>query len=98
MANPKPNPATQAVQMAQARYPKLLASVVGYFGPTPYGVEVVDQRTADRRLAKMTPDDMANLAATNPQAAESAAERIQVLDARRAALPPLPAQDEYVPE
>lgn len=98
MAKQRANPATQAVQIAQARYPKVLAAVKGYFGPVPYGVEQIDARTADQRLAQMTPEAMQQLAMTSPAAAEQAAQRIQVLDAKAAALPPLPGDGEYVPD
>lgn len=93
----KINPATNVVQRAQAAYPKALKAAGAYFGPVPYGKKEVDPRTADRHLLAMTPEAMTQLAATDPVAAESAAKRIEQLDIRAAARPPLPAADDYQP-
>lgn len=93
----KVNPATAAVQRAQRTYPKSIAAVRAYMGPIPYGKEIVSPETADRRLLSMTPEDMAQLAMTDPATAESAAMRIQQLETRAAARPPLPAQDDWQP-
>jgi hypothetical protein len=93
----KINPATSAVQRAQKNYPKALAAVKAYMGPVPYGKQPIDPRTADRRLLAMTPESMTQLAMTDPAAAESAAQRIQQLEVRAAARPPLPSADDYQP-
>lgn len=91
----KVSPATDIVQRAQAAYPGNLDAVRSYFGPIPYGQQKVSRATADRNLAQMSPLDLANLSMTNPAAAETAAQRLQTIDERASALPPLPASDQY---
>ncbi len=87
------NPATDVVLRAQHMYPKALKSVVAYFGPVPYGKVQVDPRTADRRLLQMQPEQMAQLAATDPQAALAATARIKQLETRVSARPAPPTDD-----
>lgn len=89
------NPATDAVQRAQAAYPKTLKSVVNYFGPVPYGTEKVDTRTADKRLAQMPPEQMAQMAMQDPMKAAAVAQRLNTLKQRASGEMPLPAQDVY---
>ncbi len=93
MTKSKMSPATEIVQRAQALYPDYLKSVKAYFGDTPYGKVVVDPRTADKRLTQMSPENLYALSLSDPVAAEQAAQRIEVLDARAAALPPM--NDEF---
>lgn len=95
MTKQKVSRATAVVQMAQARYPELLGAARSYLGDIPYGKELVSPRTADKRLTQMSPDDMLALSMTNPVAAEQAAARIEVLDARAAALPRLPGESDF---
>jgi hypothetical protein len=94
VAQAKLNRATDIVKRAQNQYPKNLAGVKAYFGDIPYGVEVLDRRAVDKRLMTMTPDQMIQLAQTDPMQAERVAARIQQLQARSAATPPLPGQDD----
>ena len=95
MSKRKVSPATEIVQRAQFLYPDRVASVKAYFGEIPYGKELVSPRTADKRLTQMTPEDLFALSMTNPIAAEQAAQRIESLDARAAALPHLPGEADF---
>lgn len=91
----KMNPATSIVQRAQGMYPKYLKSVVNYFGDVPYGQQRVSQKTADQRLARMSPEEMAQLAMTDPVQALTAQRRLQTLQERSQSDAPLPAQGEF---
>jgi hypothetical protein len=97
---PKVSKATQVVLTARAKYPEILQGAIAYLGGSelPYMQERLDPRTADKRLMQMTTDQMAELARTDPAAAEQAAQRIATLEARQAAIPPAPLQDTWEPE
>ena len=85
------------VQRAQAQYPKNLKAVSTYFGNIPYGQQQVDSRTADKRLIAMQPQDLAQLAQTDPIQAETARQRLQTLQDRASQRQPLPGQEQYEP-
>lgn len=95
MTKTKVSPATDIVQRAQRGYPQNLDAVRSYFGAIPYGMEKVGTRTADKRLAQMSPMDLGNLSMVDPAAANVAAERLQTLEDRAAQQQPLPGQDQY---
>jgi hypothetical protein len=88
---------TNVVQRAQTQYPKNLKAVSTYFGTIPYGQQQVDSRTADKRLIAMQPQDLAQLAQTDPIGAETARQRLAKLDAKAAASPPPPGDGVYEP-
>jgi hypothetical protein len=86
---PKVNPATDIVNRARAAYPQNVAAARAYFGPIPYGAPTpVSREQADLQLAQMGPNEIIQLAQTNAIAAEQAAQRLNLMDARAAALPP----------
>lgn len=97
---PKVSRATQIVLDARSKYPGVLEGVTAYLGgrDLPYMQQRLDPRTADKRLLQMDVNQMAELARTDPAAAEQAAQRIATLEARQAAVPPAPLQDEWEPE
>lgn len=90
----KNNPATDIVTRAQGEYPKYLKSVVNYFGNVPYGQKAVSPGAADKRLLSMSPQDMAQLAAADPNAAAAAQKRLTQLNEKAQ---PLPGQDTFEP-
>lgn len=91
----KVNRMTAAVLQAQKMYPKYLQGVKAYLGAVPYGQQKIDQRTADKQLVRMTPQDIAQLAASDPIAALTAQRRLETLSQRAAERPPLPSPDAY---
>jgi hypothetical protein len=95
---PKTSLPTDIVLSARKKYPDRVQAVKSYMGDIPYLKERLDPRTADKRLLQMDPNTMAELARTDPVAAEESAQRIATLEARQAATPPAPLQDDYEPE
>lgn len=93
----KANPATDVVVRAQRAYPKTLNTVVSYFGSMPYGQRHVSSLTADKRLVQMQPQDMAQLAMTDPHSALAAQHRLGQLQQQADQTPMLPGQDIYEP-
>lgn len=92
----KVNLATEIVQRAQSMYPDYLKSAVDYIGANPpYGKKVVSPQTRDKQIARMLPQDIAALAATDPQAYMKTVERLQELQQRASTSEPLPAPDAY---
>lgn len=89
---------TDIVIAARHKYPDRVNAVKSYFGEVPYLQERLDPRTADKRLQQMTPEQMMELARNDPAGAEEAAQRIATLEARQAAIPPPPLQDEWEPD
>ena len=73
------------IARANSQYAAALDAMRAYIQPvgTP-----TDTRTIDRQVARMTPQDVIGLAQTNPGAAERAARRMEVIDARAATQPP----------
>lgn len=90
---PKVSLPTQVVLDARKKYPELLEGAAAYLGSIPYMKQRLDPRTIDSRLLQMTPEQMTQLAYTDPMAAEAAAKRISDLEAK--APPDLPGSGEY---
>jgi hypothetical protein len=91
---PNVNQMTQAVLIARAKYPDILQSIISKLNtPAPYMKERLDSRAVDKALLQMTPEQMTQLAYTDPVAAENAAKRISDLEAK--APPPLPGSGEF---
>ena len=89
---------TAIVQAAQKRYPQILSAAVQHIGvDPPYGKQKVTSQTYDNQLVRMLPDQLAQLAQTDPAAAQSANARIATLRQKAAGQIPLPAQDSYEP-
>src|SRR5438876_1205213 len=84
----KYNPATQAVLDARALYVKRLNETVQTYGSPPYMQTRVDPRTADRQVAMTTPEELAQMAQTNPAMAEQVAKRAEELRQRAEQNPP----------
>src|SRR2546430_9874291 len=96
---PRVSKATQTVLDARALYVKRLHETIGEYGSPPYMQQRVDSRTADRNLAMTTPEQMAQMAMTNPAMAEQASARIEQLRQRAEANPPpFSAPGEYEPK
>lgn len=74
--------ADDVVARAQTRLAQAQESVAAYLAPTGTPTST---RTLDRQVARMTPQDLMQLAAQDPKAAETAARRMEVIDARAAA-------------
>ena len=91
----KLNVMTQTVLDARQMYVKNLKGVLADYAATPYMKKPVDPRTAERQLLATTPEQMAQLAQTDPKAAEQAAYRIHQLEQKNPN--PLPAADDYQP-
>jgi len=91
----KANPATKVVQRAQTQYPKNFKAVSAYFGSIPYGQQQISAAAADKNLVQMTSEQMSNLAATNPIQALTAQRRLQTLQDKAQAEPPLPGQGQF---
>lgn len=70
------------VERARYQYDAALAAARSYLAPTGTPTST---RTLDRQVARMTPQDLTQLAAQDPKAAETAARRMEVIDARAAA-------------
>ena len=87
--------ATRVVVMAQRMYPQYLKAVKSYLGPIPYGQQQVDPRTADKQLVRMAPEDLAQLAASDPIAGLTAQRRLETLQQRASEKTPLPAPDSF---
>lgn len=77
--------ADDIVARARKRYAEVLPSVTAYLGPTGTPTPAA---TVDRQVARMTPQDVVSLAASDPAAAEQAARRMEVIDARASTAPP----------
>lgn len=73
------------IARASAQYSKALEAMRSYVEPVG---KPTDMRTIDRQVARMTPQDVLGLAQTNPAAAEQAAQRMEIIDARAATQPP----------
>ena len=78
---------TEAVQRAQAGYPKALAASLAYLGDIPYMQKKIDQRTFDRRAASLTDVELMTLQQTDPASFEKVGARLAQIDARSAANP-----------
>src|SRR5437588_9160854 len=95
----KVSPATQTVLDARALYVKRLRETVQQYGAIPYMQQRVDPRTADRAIAMTTPEQMAQMAATNPAMAEQTAMRAETLRQRAEDNPPpFSAPGQYEPK
>lgn len=79
---------TDIVLSARKKYPDRVQAVKSYMGSVPYLKEKIDYRTADKRLLMMDETQMAELARTDPVAAEQAAARIYELQQKAPPLPP----------
>ena len=73
------------VGIARNKYSEALTAAQAYLAPTGTATST---KTIDRQVARMTPQDVATIAQTNPQAAELAARRMEVIDARAATTAP----------
>lgn len=73
------------VAIARRKYGEGVDAARAYLGPSGTPTPTA---TIDRAVARMTPQDVAVLAQTNPQAAEQAARRMEVIDARSAPTAP----------
>lgn len=92
----KMNVATRIVQRAQQMYPPRLNAAVNYIGTNPpYGKKIVDSRTRDKQILQMLPQDLEQLAVTDPQTYMKTQERLQVLQQRASDQEPLPAPDQF---
>ena len=79
---------TDIVLAARHKYPDRINAVKAYMGDVPYLKEKMDPRAADKRLMMMDENAMAELARTDPVAAEQAAARIQQIQQKAPSLPP----------
>lgn len=84
---------TDIVLGARAKYLATVKGALGKYPSIPYMQRAIDPRTYDKQVASMSEQDMAQLAQTNPKAAQNAAERIAKLESMPQSV--LPAQDEY---
>lgn len=81
---------TDIVERVRAAYPKRVAAVQSYIGPLPVGAHPMSREQADLKLAQMRPEEIATMAQTDPVAAEQAAQRLNLMDARAASQPEYP--------
>lgn len=89
----KVNQLTKVVLAARAAYPKNLDAILGTLtSPAPYMKQAIDQRTMDRQLRSMSPEDMAAVAQTDPNLAESYAKRIHELTVSAPPVADLPTE------
>lgn len=87
---------TDIVQRAQKMYPERLQQTIDQLsGGIPYGKERIDQRTYDKRVARMTEDDLTTLAQSDPLAYMDAVDRLRVLRSRASQDEPQIAPDAY---
>src|SRR6267378_3273055 len=84
----KYNPATQAVLDARALYLKRLHETVQTYGSPPYMQQRADARTVDRQVSMTTPEELTQMAQTNPAMAEQVAMRAEELRKRAEVNPP----------
>ena len=87
---------TDIVLGARAKYLDTLNGALGKQKVVPYMQQSMDPKAYDRQVASMSEQDMAQLAQTNPKAAQNAASRIAKLSQQPQG-DPLPAQDDFSP-
>jgi len=95
MANKVSMP-TDIVLGARARYLDTLQNALGKQAVVPYMQQAINPQKYDAQVQSMSEQDMAQLAQTNPKAAQNAAARIAQLSSKPQPAP-LPAQDEFEP-
>lgn len=89
---------TGAVLQARDILVQQTEAMTKVYRPGAFMTRKVDARTMDKYLMNITPEEMANIAASDPQRAEQYAARVNTLEQRLASKPPMPAQDSYEPD
>lgn len=86
-ARRRENLPTTIVRRAQQLYPERLKGAVEYIGTPQYGQKLVDRKTADNQLVRMLPEQLQQLAMTDPQKYQQSMDRLTTLRENHAPLP-----------